>query len=128
MTDAELITAIQGELSLLESGAQWSLTVLTGYLLIAFIVGSRLTRFQVSFVNTVFILILTARANSNWTSNTIVNDLLGALYKQNPELALQFGYVHQSSLEVLWIRPLLLAAIVIGALLFMWQIRHPKKE
>lgn len=56
MTIFELVVAAQGEaqaaLTINESG----LAALTGYLLIAYFTGAKLTLFQVSLVNTIFVL------------------------------------------------------------------------
>jgi len=128
MTDAELINAIQGELSILASASEWGLTMLTGYLLIAYVIGSNLTRFQVTFVNIVFGLLCAGQGFSTRTSSTIVNNFMRQLHAQNPELAYQFGHSDINVSGTVWIRPILAALVIVGAYIFMWNIRHPKTE
>lgn len=100
------------------------LTVLTGYLLIAFFVGEKLTSLQVSFVNIVFGLTYL----SVWESSS---DYLGAAdyFRQSliamksdlPLLQMNMG-AHP---EFNWVIACLLT---LGAYYFMWSVRHPKAE
>jgi hypothetical protein len=128
MTDAELLGLVQTELSLLDSGAEWLITILTGYLVIAYAIGRNLSLFQVSFVNIVFILLILTRADANYTSQDVVRTLMELLHEQSPELALKLGYERIHSIAVIWVRPIVMAIVVAGAYAFMWSIRHPKAE
>jgi hypothetical protein len=58
MTEIELIQAAQGASDLAMVAAQWQLTIITGYLLIAYFIGAKLSTLQVTFVNFVFLLML----------------------------------------------------------------------
>ena len=49
-------------------------------------------------------------------------------YEQSPVLALQVGYERVHSLEAIWLTPITTAVIALGALAFMWSVRHPKTE
>jgi hypothetical protein len=100
MTDAELLGLVQTELSLLDSGAEWLITILTGYLVIAYAIGRNLSLFQVSFVNIVFILLILTRADANYTSQDVVRTLMELLHEQSPELALKLGYERIHSIAV----------------------------
>jgi hypothetical protein len=128
MTDAELLGLAQAEISLLHNGAEWGITILTGYLLIAYVIGKSLSLFQVSFVNGIFTLLAFSVAGSNNSSHEVVNSLMNLLYEQSPDLALQFGYERIHSPEVVWLRPIIIAVTALGALAFMWSVRHPKTE
>jgi len=127
MTDAELLGLVQAEISLLDSGAEWLITILTGYLLIAYAIGKNLGLFQVSFVNVVFLLLVLARLDANYASQEVVRSLMELLREQNPEIAMQLGYERIHSKTVIWIRPIVITLVVTGAYVFMWSIRHPKE-
>ena len=107
-----------------ESVGEILLTVLTGYLLIAFFMGEKLTTFQVCFVNVVFILAYI----STWAS--LIEYLGTATYFREILVSLQ------SDLPMARITPnatpvfniLVASLLTIGALYFMWAVRHPKPE
>jgi hypothetical protein len=56
MTVAELVGIAQGEIQNVLALSEASLTLTTGYLLVAYFVGAKLTFFQVSLVNVIFLL------------------------------------------------------------------------
>jgi hypothetical protein len=128
MTDAELLGLVQAEISLLDNGAEWLITILTGYLVIAYAIGKNLSLFQVSFVNVVFILLVLARVDANYTSQGVVRSLMELLHEQSPEIALRLGYERIHSITVIWVRPIAMTIVVVGAYAFMWSVRHPKPE
>jgi hypothetical protein len=84
MTDAELLGLAQAEISLLQNGAEWGITILTGYLHITYVIGKSLSLFQVSFVNGIFTLLAFSVAGSNNSSHEVVNSLMNLLYEQSP--------------------------------------------
>ena len=99
-----------------------------GYLLIAYVIGKNLSLFQVSFVNGVFTLLVFSAADSSNSSHEVVRSLMDLLYERSPDLALQVGYEQIHSPEVVWLRPIITAVTALGALAFMWSVRHPKTE
>ena len=99
-----------------------------GYLLIAYVIGKNLSLFQVSFVNGVFTLLVFSAADSSNSSHEVVRSLMDLLYERSPDLALQVGYEQIHSPEVVWLRPMIAAVTAVGALAFMWSVRHPKTE
>jgi len=128
MTDAELLGLSQVEIEIIQGISEWGITVLTGYLLIAYVIGRNLSLFQVTFVNTVFIILILAVIDSSLSSQRVVASLMEILHQQNPELAIQVGYKRNESPTVVWLRPTIPAVMALGALAFMWSIRHSKKE
>ena len=100
MTDAELLGLVQAEISLLQNGAELGITVLTGYVLIAYVIGKNLSLYQVSYVNGVFALLVFSAEGSNNSSHEVVSSLMDLLYEQSPDLALQVGYERAHSIEV----------------------------
>ena len=101
------------------------LTLVSGYMVIAYLVGEKLTVFQVTLVNSMYVLSGSTLLLSNYGSvldSTTARTQAGLLVS---ELAMIMG-IDAS--------PTLLASLVAGintlfiviSLLFMWQVRHPK--
>ena len=128
MTDAEILSLAQAEIEILSGLSEWGITVLTGYLLIAFVAGKTLSVFQVSFVNLVFIVLVLTSLDSTISSQNLVGNLMEILHQQNPDLALQTGYERTDAASVTILRSIVIVVMAVGALLFMWSVRHPKSE
>jgi hypothetical protein len=121
MTEIELIQAAQGAAEQAMLGAQWQLTMITGYLLIAYFIGTKLSTLQIAFVNLVFLLMHT---------NAVVSVVMGILRE---------SYYTQQVLKISPETPNLgsfgdaAVACVVGSLIvtagclsYMWSVRHPK--
>ena len=121
MTEAELL---QHFWSAIENGISFTLmyiSVFTGYLLMAYLVGARLTSLQCSIATGAFIVFSgwctwgsTALLNAGWVTAI-------ELRKTRPELT----PIDVNPALVLFV---VLMIGIVGALKFMWDIRHPKKE
>lgn len=100
------------------------LTVITGYMIVAYTVGKSLTRYQVGFINLILII-----ANISGFMGVFANTTM--IYEYSAIRAeLTGGQKIREEFSAAWIisstspRALLIG----GALLFMWQVRHPKTE
>ena len=125
MTVVELVGMSQGEANTAMMLSDAGLAVLTGYLLIAYFMGANLTLFQVTFVNIVFLLSRFAnflslqgvvKINAYW------NDKIREIDPSIPFGV--FGNADRGSI-LSWV---VFTAVTFGAILFMWQVRHPKSE
>lgn len=99
------------------------ISVLSAYLVVAYTAGASLTRYQVSFISLIFLLITSLGA-------------FGQL--RNVEVMTEWGYqaaalgggevlVSEVQAETTkWLFIAIRVALTIGALVFMWQVRHPK--
>ena len=125
MTVVELMDMAQGDANIALALSDAGLSTLTGYLLIAYFIGSKLTLFQVTFVNVVFLLTrgvnflsLQGMIERNQHWNSKIRDL---------DPSIPFGILADTNRGTLssWV---IFIAITGGALLFMWQVRHPKTE
>ncbi len=125
MTLNELIVLAQGETQNALVMNEYNLAALTGYLLIAYFIGANLTLFQVTFVNVVFVL---QRAASYLSLQGILRrtsyfqERVSAIDSDIPMGQLALGGSGGTIQTILFI------AITVGALVFMWQVRHPKSE
>jgi hypothetical protein len=122
MTEAELVEASTSYLDLMLSSLSLYMTVVSGYLLVAFFIGSKLTRAQLSLVSAlyVFIAISATYGFFSWMMRGI-----GYAIKQeeiNPSLKIYAGTPTAAAIAAV----LLLG--IIASLKFMWDIRHPKTE
>ena len=125
MTLAELIAAAQGATQTSMALNEMNLAILTGYLLIAYFIGANLTLFQVSLVNTIFILSRIAGFLSMKGVMERVAYYQQKVFETNPDIPMGMlapgtsGSIVQSIIFIL---------ITFGALVFMWQVRHTTKE
>ena len=98
------------------------ISILSGYLVVAWLVGNQLTRAQVVLINALYIA---------------VSLLLGASWAKRVSVTLSYQReliaMNPRRVEVMgdWLIPivtLIAIAFLIGSLKFMWDIRHPKTE
>ena len=100
------------------------LTVLTGYLLITYFVGEKLTTFQVCFVNVVFLLAYISTWQTLIEYIATVEYFRETLATLKSDLPLAGTTLNASPAYSITVASLL----TIGALYFMWNVRHPKTE
>jgi hypothetical protein len=121
MTEIELIQAAQGAIDLVMDGSQWQLTQITGYLLIVYFIGAKLSTLQVAFVNFVFLLM-----HASAVSSVVMGLLRESYYTQqvlkiSPETP-NIGSSGDGAV-VCVVGSLIITA---GCLSYMWSVRHPK--
>ena len=101
-------------------------TVLTAYLAVAYTVGNKLTKYQVAFVNLLFLI-----AYFNLTANQFTLLESATYYVQlvvEARAAIEdpiSGVPSKVNMLMFFSIRLLM---LVGATLFMWQVRHPKTE
>ena len=127
MTDAELVSAIQGSIVIIQGNREYALTVLTGYLLIIYFVGEKLTRFQLAFVNAVYSLVFFYSAAGNYKTGDVLDRYRQIVNEQNPELVQRLGLSGNTD-GANEIELFFTILIYVGSILFMWSIRSSKKE
>ena len=98
-------------------------TTISAYLVVAYSVGKSLTTYQVVFVNVAFLISM-----STGVMGVVANASLIAEYN-----SIRQGLIGQKIPEVLdtaWIITFIAirAVLILGALVFMWQVRHPRTE
>ena len=123
MTEYELNDAIQTLGSNLIASEALFLTFLSGYAAVAFTVGSRLTKYQIVFINFVFIAFMI-------TSLGGLYSMVFQAYEYGDQLiALRGAVVNEDVGEaVKWTMLLTRILMSLGALGFMWQVRYSKAE
>ncbi len=123
MTEYELNDAIQVIASNLIASEALFLTFLSAYAVVAYTVGKKLTSYQISFVNFVFIAFMI-------TSIGGLYSMVVMTYHYGDQLIASHGEVVNRSLGEVTKWAMLITRIVmaLGALGFMWQVRHSEVE
>jgi hypothetical protein len=102
------------------------ITVMSGYLIVAYMVGERLTRIQVLIINTFYLLSASTLVLSAFQGILDVSMARREAALQIPELPI----VGASTNIFIWPASIALmnAAVVIASVYFMWSVRHSKSE
>ena len=118
--DVEQILAAATLVTELFSGAASAmslyLTVTSGYLLVAYLVGKELTLPQTAIITTLFIFFTSA--------NTVAT----VSYMSN---AYYYGHTYGNGRAPFWEAPatgMILSLGILASIKFMWDVRHPKTE
>jgi hypothetical protein len=122
MTEFEAFEALRIETAFALSVGEQSITLFTGYLLIAFFIGSKLTFFQVSFVNVVFSMMYLSSSLAIIGSMPVVYHLAERLDATGSEIPITASMANPA------IAITIISLMYLGALFFMWSVRHPKAE
>lgn len=122
MTEYELLdlmfSAVNGATSVLAI----IFTVISGYLIVAWLIGEKLTRAQVTVVNLLF---LCTAPMMVWAW---LGRFLAALEFQNRLLELNPQTAERVSMYLIIGFPIILSFLILGSLKFMWDVRHPKTK
>lgn len=122
MTEAELVSAAQALWANVIALMAILLSVVSAYLIVAYLAGSKLTQSQAIIVNTLFVLVSVFLV---WGMFTLAERAL-----EHATLA-----IDMSTQRELGPTPNVARAIVamfgvcsLASLKFMWDVRHPKRE
>ncbi len=120
MTEYELIDAINGLASNLATSQSLFISALFGYLILAYAIGDKLTTFQVVFVSVVFAFVSATGTSAFLTMSTSIAELSVRHADATGSEAVFSDYGAMLGIPR--------AVMVVGALVFMRQVRHPKTE
>ena len=123
MTEMDAYNALMLANNQAESVGEILLTVLTGYLLIAYFMGEKLTTFQVCFVNVVFLLAYASTWASLIEYTSTATYFREILLSQKSDLPMA-TITHTGPVFASFVALLLTG----GALYFMRSVRHPKTD
>jgi hypothetical protein len=122
MTEYELVDVLNSASSNMIAAQALFMTGLSAYLVVAFAAGKSLTTYQVCFVNFVFILFVLIGLRS-------VLGLTEMVFTHYEMLISVRGKEGSSTLTLSQISVLgMRVVLLIGALIFMWQVRHTQTE
>ncbi len=122
MTEYEIVDVISNATSNMLAAQALFITIVSAYVVVAYSVGKDLTTYQVSFVNVGFLLFVVISIQS-------ALGLTGQISLHVEKLN-EYRDVEGSASIALTTAILVgvRAILIIGALIFMWQVRHPKTE
>ena len=120
MTEAELYASLETAVANAYTLSDSSIVVLTGYLLIAFFVGDRLSRFQAAFATLLFVLVYSSYQVSIWGQLHRMAHFNAELAEIGSKIPTDDTYWHFS--------PVMSLGLAGGALYFMWSVRRQKPE
>ena len=123
MSEYELSDLVAVYASNLMQGQALFITIFSGYMVVAYTVGKQLSRFQVTFVTFAFLLFSSSMTLGGVQAIELVMEYSDELYVINNEKI--EGVRRGFTVGLFYI---VRALLVIGALAFMWQVRHPKAE
>ena len=125
MTEFEVVELLNGVTSNIIANQALFVTILSAYLVVAYSVGYQLTKYQVAFINFMFVLFsllgIQTIAGLMAFMSTYAMQFVELRDNLDQASTVQVDAVRWGIISV----RLLLCA---GALVFMWQIRHPKAE
>ncbi len=122
MTEYELIDLIFSAVNGAATVNVFIFTIISAYLVMAWLVGDRLTTAQVTMMNLLY-LCTAPMMIWGWLGR-----YLAALELQNALLMLNPEVPSGISLYVIIGTPTVWCLLILGSVKFMWDIRHPKKE
>ena len=121
MNEFEVVELLNGITSNIIANQALFITVLTGYLVIAYTVGAQLTTYQVVFINIAFIIFSISGIQSIAGMMGLMTNYVGEYVQLRDELEVADTVgTHIVRWAVVSVRCLL----CLGALVFMWQVRH----
>lgn len=101
------------------------ISVISAYLVVSWLVGSKLNRGQVIWINLLFVTFSLMTAFRWVTGYRIAMQLQNDLLKVNPGLA--DVIIQRKTPEMIAGIACIYLAAILGSLKFMWDVRHPKK-
>jgi len=122
MTEYELSDLILNNTVLMYMDGAAFMTLLSAYIVIVHLVGRTLTRFQISFINFTFIGLATSSTLGWFAHGNRGSDLINQLI----EISQNSPVASEASAGIV-IYGIFRALVIIGALIYMWQIRRSGK-
>jgi len=126
MTESEIITLMLQSLDASFTTVTLYLSVISGYLIVAYLAGGSLTKSQVSLVNILFVVFSLFFAYA-----TLMNFFLADMFSTNWADTTGNTFVEETSdfdLGFIITFALILVVGILASLKFMWDVRHPKKK
>jgi hypothetical protein len=124
MTAYEASDLLNGVISNQLAGQALFITIISAYVVVAYSVGEKLTKYQVSFINIAFLLF----AIAGMRGGVALVELVYEYSALKAELTHGGHSMDTGGAFALWMVVGVRVVLVLGSLIFMWQVRHPKTE
>ncbi len=122
MTEYELVDAAASYLSALQSWLATYFTILTAYLITAYIAGIKLAKSQVLIINVGFVILAGMCALAVTGTGARYLEFTRQIAEVNPQR------IYLASAPMAWAISAASFGGLLAALKFMWDVRHPKTE
>ena len=125
MTEYELLDLVSGAMDGMYDSTTLFLSIVSGYLLVAYLVGAKLTRAQVVIISTLFVVGASLQCWALLTQEIAMEEYLAAKAQLSPLTKFQHSVANGKAGTVI------ASAVVLGtiaALYFMWSVRHPRQS
>ncbi len=124
MSEYELSDLVASNMANMYMDTATFLTLFSGYIVVTYLLGDKLTRFQAVFISVVF-LGLAARGMSGIFNLIGKNlELLTRLHELNPQ---RYDLPTQGMMSA-YVYLAFRTLVVLGCFIFMWQVRHGSKK
>ena len=122
MTEYEIRDLMNSTLSGSTSVLSVMISVISAYLIVSWLVGDRLTRSQVTWINLLFVTFGSLMILRWVTGYRIAMGLQASLLQHTQDVATII------TIELVTVVAGICVAAFLGSLKFMWDVRHPKTE
>jgi hypothetical protein len=122
MTEYELVDAAASYLAALQTWIATYFTILTAYLITAYVAGIKLGRSQVYIINVGFVVLGGLCAIGATGTAARFLEFTRQVAEVNPQR------IYLASAPMSWAISAVLFGGLLAALKFMWDVRHPKTE
>lgn len=123
MTEYELLDLMASMEAHMASQFSLYLTIISSYMVVAYLVGNKLTNTQVVIVSTLMIL---SAGGQTWALHTTLGRVTEYLERKVEFSALTEYEQNFSANTYAWV--VILVGGLLASLFFMWQVRHHKTE
>lgn len=125
MTAYEYLDLAHSGMANASAALTFGFTVLCAYLIVAYVVGSKLTTSQVIALTAIYTVSYLLNAGAHWGAMAEALEFLRLAKELSPNLNVASSTVSTAALyTAIFIR----FSIFVISLWFMWDVRHPKKE
>lgn len=124
VTQAELVLIQIGQIDAIGTHISILLTIISAYLIASYLVGRKLTSLQVSVATSIYIVAYIFEAII-LTVLFISTAVASQRYRERYSVVSTF--VFESVASIGYVGAIIMLAILISSLWFMWSVRHSKK-
>jgi len=125
MTEYELLDLLAGSIDSMYDSVALYLSIVSGYLLVAYLAGNKLTWVQTVIISVLFVAGAGLQGWGLLTYQLANEEYMAAKAMISPLTEYQQGIANSGGGKII---ASVMATGVVAALYFMWSVRHPKAE
>ncbi len=125
MTEYEILDLFRGYVEMEAVSFTIYLTLVSGYLVVGYLAGTKLSALQAGIVSALFVAGAGLQTWGIQQYQVAISELLNAKSEITPLTPFQASVVSNGASDMFAV---LMAAGIVASLFFMWTIRHPKAK